>query len=160
MGVMQILYFGFLATIFIAIGLSLWKGGDPERAGAGILLIMFMMTWFEGALIQTVGLSQEAIRTISVAEDLVGLAGFGLIAARARRMWPIVCAAMELLSVLTHLVHYLGVVNRPIVVVFMSQTPTFTATVSLIVGTIIHIRRSQRFGPERDWQDFRNLPSG
>ncbi|GAM07495.1 MULTISPECIES: hypothetical protein [Novosphingobium] len=160
MGVMQILYFGFLATIFVAIGLSLWKGGDPERAGAGVLLIMFMMTWFEGALIQTVGLSQEAIRTISVAEDLVGLAGFGLIAARARRMWPIVCTAMELLSVLTHLVHYLGMVNRPIVVVFMSQTPTFTATVSLIVGTIIHIRRSQRFGPERDWQDFRNLPSG
>ncbi|WP_260610767.1 hypothetical protein [Sphingomonas sp. IC081] len=160
MGVMQILYFGFLATIFVAIGLSLWKGGDPERAGAGVLLVMFMMTWFEGALIQTVGLSQEAIRTISVAEDLVGLAGFGLIAARARRMWPIVCTAMELLSVLTHLVHYLGMVNRPIVVVFMSQTPTFTATVSLIVGTIIHIRRSQRFGPERDWQDFRNLPSG
>ncbi|CCA89800.1 conserved hypothetical protein (plasmid) [Novosphingobium sp. PP1Y] len=157
---MQILYFGFLATIFVAIGLSLWKGGDPERAGAGVLLVMFMMTWFEGALIRTVGLSEETIRTIAVAEDLVGLAGFGLITTRARRMWPIVCTAMELLSVLTHLVHYLGMVNRPIVVVFMSQTPTFTATVSLIVGTIIHIRRSQRFGPERDWQDFRNLPSG
>jgi len=160
MSVLHRLYFRFLATIFIAIGLSLWKGGDPERTGAGVLLIMFMMTWFEGALVQTVGLSEEAMRTISVAEDLVGLAGFGLIAARARRLWPLLCTAMQLISVLTHVVHYLGVVNRPIVEVFMSQTPTFTATVCLIVGTIIHIWRSQRFGPERDWQDFRNLPSG
>ena len=160
MSVLQILYFGFLATIFIAIGLSLWTGGDPDRAGAGVLLIMFMMTWFEGALIQTVGLSEEGMRTISVAEDLVGLTGFGLIASRARRLWPLLCTAMQLISVLTHILHYLGMVSRPIVVVFMSQTPTFTATICLIVGTIIHIRRSQRFGPESDWQNFRNLPSG
>ena len=126
MSVMQILYFGFLATIFIAIGLSLWKGGDPERAGAGVLLIMFMMTWFEGALIQTVGLSEEGMRTISVAEDLVGLTGFGLIASRARRLWPLLCTAMQLISVLTHILHYLGMVSRPIVVT--TTTPHTTTT--------------------------------
>lgn len=159
MSVLQILYFGFLATIFIAIGLSLWKGGAPERAGAGVLLIMFMMSRYEGALVQAINLSEEWARTMSLAEDLIGMVGFGLISARARRLWPLLCTAMQLISVLTHVVHYFGAVNRPIVVIFMSQTPTFTATVCLIVGTIIHIRRSERFGPERDWQDFRNLPS-
>lgn len=159
MSVLQSLYFGFLATIFIAIGLSLWKGGAPERAGAGVLLIMFMMSRYEGALVQAINLSEEWARTMSLAEDLIGMVGFGLISARARRLWPLLCTAMQLISVLTHVVHYFGAVNRPIVVIFMSQTPTFTATVCLIVGTIIHIRRSERFGPERDWQDFRNLPS-
>ncbi len=160
MNVLQILYFGFLATVFSAIGLSIWKGGDPERAGAGVLLAMCMMTWFEGALIETVGLSENVLRMISIAQDVVGFIGFGMIAARARRMWPLVCTAMQLLSVLTHIVHLLGMVNRPLIVILMTHTPTFTATVSLIVGTLIHIARTRRFGPERDWQDFKNLPAG
>ncbi|GAM07635.1 hypothetical protein [Novosphingobium sp. MBES04] len=159
MSVLQFLYFGFLATVFVAIGLSLWKGGEPERGGAGVLLVMLAISWFAGAFVQTVGLSEEAMRAISVSEDVAGLGGFGLIATRARRVWPLVCTAMQLLSVLTHVVYFLGMVDRPIVLNFMNHTPTFTATVSLIVGTLLHVRRSQRFGPERDWQDFRNLPS-
>ena len=79
-----------------------------------------------------------------VAIDALGFAGFFWIALNCRRFWPLLAAALQLLSLSSHFVRALHVGVDPRVYGLMKSAPTFFVLVALLVGTVNYRRRLKR----------------
>ncbi len=79
---------------------ALLKGGNTEKAGASA----YLMAWFASLVVQ-----QESPRADQAPHgvffiDLILLAVFAVLALRSNRAWPIWAGAIQLLTVLCHLI--------------------------------------------------------
>lgn len=139
------------ALLALTIGLSFWKGGAPEKAGAGVLLAMFAFQFITYPIFER---SRVELEPLALTSDLIGLTGFGAIAIRARRWWPIVAASLQLLSVFSHFARHIesDIIERSYAV--MSATPTVTILLPLMMGTVMHQRRLKQFGMDPAWVDW------
>lgn len=139
-------YVVMIATLVLA-----WaKGGAPERIGAGLViatvLIQFVFHAFLPPRLATVDM-------VSLLVDSMMLVGFGWLAIKARRVWPIWATACQLVSVASHSARYFSVEIDPIVYADMKSAPTLLAIIALAIGTIIHDRRLKRFGSDPAWMN-------
>jgi hypothetical protein len=121
---------------------SAWRfGGPAERAGAGILLAMVMVTYggygFLSPMFQNVD-------PVGLAVDLIGLAGFSWLGITSRKLWPLWAASLQLLSTGAHFIRALEIPVRAPVYYWMKGIPTLGVILLLIVATWLHCRRQSR----------------
>lgn len=140
----------FWAIFLLVIGVSLWKGAEPERAGAIILIYMGFVTAIAGGVTQPVF---DDLDSASLMVDSIGLIGFGWIGIQANRVWGLWAAALQLLALPQHLVRVIlpdtDVSERAYFAVLAS--PTLMVMLVLLGGTILHMRRARKYGEYRNW---------
>ncbi|MBX9460246.1 MAG: hypothetical protein KL785_03215 [Brevundimonas sp.] len=107
----------FLAASHIIGGLSLlmawFRGGRPERFGAGVLLLNQMtVSYYDGWLV-------GAFEPGTAADDIILMLVFGMMALTSRRWWPLVvtatlalCVVVHGLALVTSMTHYASVSAR------------------------------------------------
>lgn len=139
----------FFGLLVLAVSLALWKGDKPERLGA---LIILQMTLLQFASLAFKPRVYSDIDLASAVIDLLGLVGFGVLATYAKRVWPIWAASLQLLSLISHFVRQADREAEPMVYVAMKSGPTFLALLALLIGTLMHIRRSKRTSPGSPWK--------
>ena len=123
----------FYAVMAFALVFAWSKGGGAEKVGAGLLLGFFL---FRMALEPFVPSRFDVLNPLAFAQDLIGFAGFVWIELRARRYWPLLAAALQLLSLSAHFARAVHVAIDPRVYAAMKTMPTFLVFVLLIIGTI------------------------
>lgn len=135
-----VLLVAFYAVMAFALVFAWAKGGGAERVGAGLLLGFFL---FRMALEPFVPSRFDVLNPLAFAQDLIGFAGFVWIGVRARRYWPLLAAALQLLSLSAHFARAVHVAVDPRVYAAMKTMPTFLVFVLLIIGTINYRSRSR-----------------
>ena len=138
---------------FSLLSLTLIFGGKPERWGVGVLALMLV------AQNSVVALFTEkdiflSIDPASLTADLIGLVGFTVIILNARRLWPILAFALQLLTVLGHLLQTTSEMVAYTYVTFKSY-PTMTIVVVAALASIAHQFRLRRNGEDPDWVAYR-----
>ena len=133
-----VLLVSFYAVMAFAFVFAWLKGGGAERVGAGLLLGFFL---FRMALEPFVPSRFDVLNPLALAQDLIGFAGFVWIGLRARRYWPLLAAALQLLSLAAHFARAVHVAIDPRVYAVMKTLPTFLIFVLLIIGTITYRSR-------------------
>lgn len=141
-------YYGVFA---FAIVFALWKGGEPERYGIVMLLVGFFV---QATAYGVTKVRFESVDPASLLVDLVNLVGFTAIALNAKRYWPLVAAALQLLAVLTHFARFVELEITPLVYSVMRTLPTGGVIVLVIMGTAFHIVRLKRWADDPAWVDW------
>jgi len=145
----------FWAIYFGGIGLALWKGGAPERLGAGVLLFCLVIQAMAHSIAPPEFVS---VNVVAFLVDLISLTGFTAIALRADRQWPLVAAGIALLGAGAHGARsMLDVEFHPYAYVLMTVLPTLVMSLLIGVGTIRHQLRLRRDGYDPDFTDLELL---
>lgn len=134
------LLFAFYAVMVFALAFAWSKGGGAEKVGALLLLGFFL---FRMALEPFVPSRFDVLNPLALAQDLIGFIGFAWIGLKARRYWPLLAAALQLLSLSAHFARAVHVAIDPRVYAAMKSGPTFLVFVLLIVGTVNYRSRSR-----------------
>ncbi len=132
-------------------GLAAWKGGEPERWGGLIILAMWAIQSVGEFIVPS---RYVALDPVAFLCDLVGVLGFGALALHARRVWPLLAAALQLLCLSAHFARWADLAIPPIVYALMRDGPTFVVMIVLLAGTVLHMRRVRRNGTDAAWQDW------
>lgn len=147
----------FFLVLVLAVSFSLWRGGGPERWGAGVILAMVLLQLGGESLLPS---GFTSVDPLSFLTDAVGAAGFGALALQARRVWPIWAASLQLLSLSAHFARWADIGVPPTVYAVMRGTPTFLVLLAMAVGTILHASRKRRNGSDPSWQDWSRVAAG
>lgn len=139
-------------VLCILLVLYAWyRGSGPERSCTLTMLGMFVLDRIYHAIF---GMS-DTFATVHVwhfALDFVAFATFVGIALFANRAYPMWLAALQLVSVLAHLVRGFVEPVSPIAYYVMGVVPSYMQIVVLALGLWAHRRRFTRFGEYRDWR--------
>lgn len=141
----------WLSIFFLVLVVShaFLRGGWPERYAAATFIISFAV---ELLSVRLFGLTDYTSgNLLRFAIDGVVFGCILLIALRANRCWPMWTGGLLLIVVSGHISAFLGV--RAIAGVYWGMTvlPYYPAYLSLLLGTIWHLRRMAKFGPYPDW---------
>lgn len=138
------------ALLFVSTIIALWKGGAPERWGAAVLLTMCIA---QLSLYSFADPRFDSVDWVAVIADLIGLIGFTAIALKANRFWPIFAAALQGISCLAHLARYVEPDFLGLTYVWLKAAPTTTATLLLLITTLVHRWRLSVQGHDRSWTE-------
>jgi hypothetical protein len=138
----------FNALLLGCCGYALWRGGPPERIGAGIFLVATILT--------VVAASGPARRFSSVESgilivDAVMLAALLILALRAERYWPIWVTALQAIGTAGHAVKLADPGVMPLAYAFILALWSYPMLLLLALGTWRHQQRVARFGSDRSW---------
>lgn len=147
----------YFLILILSVGLALWKGGAPERAGALVFIAM--------AVIQALVMTYMPSRFVrvdpdSLVTDVIGFLGFGYLALEARRFWPIWATSLQILSLSAHFARGADIGIPPMVYAVMRGGPTFGAAIAILVGTLLHWHRLRRRGSDASWQIWSRHAAG
>jgi hypothetical protein len=141
-----------LAVLALLVGIIAfaWKcGGPPERQGAVALSIVAFMGLIR---IEVAGLDINKLDFIGLAIDLAAFLMISRIALHAWRVWPIWAASLQLLAVFAHAVRVLEIGMDPLAYAIMRTSPTYFVSITLLVGTLIHLRLMRAGGNRPSWR--------
>ncbi|WP_246331930.1 hypothetical protein [Sphingomonas chungangi] len=139
----------FNLFLLVSCGYAAWRGGAPERIGAGIFLLAAVLT----ALVVSPYASRfHHIEHGLVAVDFAVFAAFFALSLASERFWPLWIASLQLIAVGTHLVRLIA---PDLIPRAYSEIVTFWAypmLLLLIVATRRHELRLNRFGRDASWK--------
>lgn len=113
---------------------ALWKGGRSER----VAIAGFVFAWLATPLLRSPEI--EAPPWSNLAVDTIFLAILVWLALRSRRWWPLVAAALELLSVFTHIARLIDPGVRTWAYFTADIIWTYLLLGTIAVGTLNHWR--------------------
>lgn len=140
-----------MALNAVVLAFVVWKGGVPERLGAFLMGLRFV-------LVDPIYHALHAPARFDVLEpghaamDIVLFAAMLWLALRANRIWPLCMCACALVSLVGHFVVLIGFVGQVLAYWGMTQIPLFLELSCLIAGTVSHRLRQSRHGPYRNWK--------
>ena len=140
---------GFNLLLFAICGYALWRGGSPERWGAGSCLLAAAAT-----LIAPLpgGPVYRSLEIEIMVIDLVLLAVLLVLAMKANRYWPIWAAAAHSTAVAVHLTKAINPsIVWPLYAVAASAS-SIAVILILWVGTLRHRKRLRLYGSDRPWR--------
>ncbi len=134
-----------------ALGLAAWRGGAPERTGAGFVAATF--------LVQSIAYGSVApkfweVDAVALLADAIGFVAFGALALNAKRIWPLFAAGLHLISLSAHFARQVEDDMVALAYATMSAVPTGVALLLIIFGTLLHQRRLKKSGEDLPWADF------
>lgn len=132
------------------IGFAFWRGSMPENLGAVIIALNLCI---DLAVLEWVG--QWDFSIFSPSRFWIDLAEFGLLLAlalKANRVWPIISAAAQMVTVAGSLAVWTTGGGMQIAYWAVTQLPLFGQLAALALGTFFHVRRQAVIGPYRDWR--------
>ena len=118
------------------------KGGQPERAAATVLPMMYLLDPIYHAIWGQVT-TYDRINLGHLVIDTAALMAFGAIALRANRLWTIWLASAQLIAVLSHFLRGIAPMN-PWVYAAMNRGPSWLEIALLFAGTALYQRRLKR----------------
>jgi len=145
------------ADVILVLGLSMaviafafWRGGKPERLGAGIIGLNICTD-----LVVRQWVGQWDFSVFSSSRFLIDLVEFSLLfplAYNANRVWPIFSAACQLVAVGGSLAVLQSNGGMQVAYWAVTQLPLLGQLAALAFGTFFHLRREAVIGPYRDWR--------
>lgn len=142
----------FLVLLVICSAYAWRRGGAPERAAAFVLIVATLLTIVVASSPLVLFQSLETgIFVVDVAAFLA-LGAIGLFAARS---WPMLMAALQLVTIFAHVAAFMNV-TLPWAYAFMLSVWSYPMLLLLVIGSWRHARRVRRhrsgFGPSIiDW---------
>ncbi|MCY1246135.1 hypothetical protein D9M72_593410 [compost metagenome] len=138
----------FVALLILTAGYAWWRGGGPERIAAAAMLVATVVS----ALVR----ANVRHRFADVDTGLLIVDGLLLIvlvavALRADRGWPLLVAALHLMTVGAHGIRLIEPGMIPVTYAVLIALWSYPMQVALAIGTWRHQRRIRRFGTDRDW---------
>lgn len=141
----------FWSIYLPSIAVGLWKGGAPERIGAGVLIIIPAVQFAGYAFVAA---AYDVVDPISLVADCVGVLGFGYLAINAQRVWPICACSFQLLAVSGHFARMLEISGHPVIYSWMKSTPTLIAAMCVLMGAVSQQRRLSKASGGDSWVDW------
>jgi hypothetical protein len=138
----------FLLLLLFGSAYALWRGGAPERLGAGIILA--------GVVASALVASGASHRWNSVEfglllVDATVLVAFIALLVRANRLWPILMTSLLTLQVAGHFLKGMDPHLYPFLYWMTSSLWGYLMVVVLIAGTYLHRSRLRRLGHDASW---------
>ena len=136
-----------IATLAVCLH-AILRGGAPERLTALVFLAGLI-----GSILASIGTrpTPAGFRLATFCVDVSMLLALAAVMLKARRYWPIAVTAMQLLSVMGHLIKLL---DPNVATVLYWITNAFWAVPQIAIleiATVRHIHRLRRFGGDPDW---------
>lgn len=142
---MALVILNFSLALF-CISLAWRLGGEVERRGAQIMAAMYAIAVFGHRLL---GHEYAAVDPVALLQDSLSFLGFSFLGIYSKRVWPLWAAALQLLSLGSHVIRALQIDVRPVVYAWMKSGPTWAVLVILLIGTLGHLRRTSLSGSAR-----------
>jgi hypothetical protein len=139
-----------LALVAGASFYSLWRGGEPERIAAKIVIVWILTDVGYHLLFGPSGfVVVDPAHLVIDGGELVAITWLAL---RANRIWPIWAAAAQVMTFSGHIVVLIapGGVNRAYWA--MTQIPPYVQLLAMVCGAVFHAHRYRRIGPYRSWR--------
>jgi hypothetical protein len=141
----------FYAIFALCVGYALAKGGPPERTGAAIMVVAYLLS--------SILLSAPSGRFGSVElgifyVDLAILIAFIVLALRAERYWPLWVAALQIIGVGGHLVKLVDLGTVRGAYAFLLAVWSYPQLLLLAIGTYRHQQRLARNSADPSWSTF------
>ncbi|WP_228243357.1 hypothetical protein [Porphyrobacter sp. GA68] len=128
-----------LTLLAIAVLYAWRRGGPPEKAVAFILVAMAL----SGALYNAMFGVQDhqSIDWGNLMIDSSAFVALAAVALREERLWTILAASAQLISLLSHLLRALHMDMGPLIYAVMSRAPSYLLIALLLLGTALQHRR-------------------
>lgn len=126
-----------------------FAGRGPERAVAVIIIVWAALDTSYHAIFGP--MSYQAVDLAHVMLDLAVFAALVCVMLKANRIWPLIAAAAQLVTLTGHLSALLAPMGMQRAYWAMTQFPALLVLLSLLVGSLLHVRRQARIGPYRSW---------
>lgn len=112
----MIIYLSSIVISLLAILIPFKWGQEPERQGAKVAAAMMLLSILRTGIF---GTQLDGFDHLGILVDLIGFAGFLVIALFALRVWPLWASALQLIAVTSHLVQMLQIEIHPAAYVLM-----------------------------------------
>jgi len=144
----------FVAMLAVLAAAFVW-GAGPEKACASAFAYMFLidlpLRWILGP-----GRHYSSIDDGTLFIDITAAAMFVAIALQANRMYPLWLAALQLISLASHLIRGIDRLMLPLAYSVMNIAPSYLELIIIVGGIVCHVRREKRYGPYRSWRNSLN----
>lgn len=117
------------------------KGGGPEH---GIAAILVTMSLADPLYHSAFGLTSQ-LETVDLGHliiDLTAFVGILFIALRANRLWTLLAASTQLLSLMSHLLRVLNFDMNGLIYAIITRAPSYLLIALLALGTYAQSRRN------------------
>ena len=153
----------FFAALIPILGLVTWLGGfkrtdgwfTPERCGVMTLVAMVaaQSLLYDGPRANVF----DELDTVALTSDLIGFAGFTLIALNADRVWPLFAAGFQLIAVVAHIVRAMRLESAMAEHAYnvLKAVPTSVVIVFVLIGALWRLKRALRGEAIREWVPFK-----
>ncbi|MGX7953539.1 hypothetical protein ACWPM1_13380 [Tsuneonella sp. HG249] len=133
-----VLLTAFYAVMVSSLAFAWFRGGGAERIAVLLLLAFFA---FRVAVHPLMPVRFTGLDPLALTQDLIGFVGFVWIGLRARRYWPLIAAALQLLSLSAHFARVLHLPVDPWAYSVLKSVPTLLVYIVLAIGTANYRRR-------------------
>lgn len=140
---MQLFVFQMLSLIVISI-FAMVKGGAPERCVAIVLLGMAVSDRIYHAVLGSVG-QMVTLDVGHLVIDICSFAALVTIALKANRIWTLLAASTQMLSLMAHLPRYLDLEMHGLVYAVMTRAPSYLLIALLAIGTWKQMQKRVQF---------------
>lgn len=137
----------FNAVQLLVCGYAWWRGGQPERMVALLLMAAALGT----LLLPTTPREFDQLHWRVLAIDVALLAALVGVALRAARFWPLWLAAMHLIAIAVHFAKAYHPLLLPWIYAVAVGQLAYPMLALLLVGTIRHQHRRRAAGTDPDW---------
>lgn len=138
----------FNALLVAACGFAWLRGGRPEQIAATALIVAAAATF---AAYTPYPRRFFAVEYGVLGVDLILLAALIVIALNANRYWPLGLAALHLAATIAHFGKMVDVSMGGWGYAFLLKLWAYPMVLTLIVGTIRHRQRVNRYGVDDPW---------
>lgn len=140
----------FLMLLVVCCGYALWRGGAPERVGAGLLLGAYVIDSAVHRLVDGLGYATPAMGSVLL--DTMLLVALVVLAWRADRFWPLWLGGWQACAVVGHLARMLnpGMVSTGYAI--QAQIWAYPMVAAIGVATWRHRGRVTRGDPDPGWK--------
>lgn len=138
----------YICLLLIAAWLAFRRGSEPERRMAIAILLSLLAQVFSRMLVPA---EFVKIDMAGLVVDLILFLYSVYLSLHANRIWPLWVASAQLISVSGHFFRLAPFSLNALVYGIITRAPAWIVCISLIVGTIIHIRINSRFSGYPNW---------
>lgn len=137
----------FNAVQILVCGYAWWRGGQPER----VVALLLMAAGLGTLLLPAAPREFDQLHWRVLAIDVALLAALIAVALRAARFWPLWLAAMHLIAIAVHFAKAYHPFLLPWIYAVAVGQLAYTMLALLLVGTIRHQHRRRAAGADPDW---------
>jgi hypothetical protein len=138
----------FFSVFLLCCGYALWRGGVPERIGAGVFIAGMLFSRLSASSARPSFTSVEAGILIV---DAAMLAAFLVLALTSRRFWPLWMTAFQLVQVAGHVARFANPDMMRWVYAIAQGIWSYPMLALLAGATWRHQRRLRLFGLDESW---------
>ena len=132
----------FMLVLAAAVAYAFNRGGRPERVVATTILSVQLLDLALHAVLDTDG-QITSMDFWHIPLDLIILSVTGYMALTADRFWPLVAAALQLVTTAGHAAAALNLSMTPLIYAILIETLSYLLIFTIAVGTYLHDRRTK-----------------